>query len=171
MSNKSKAKGNGAERDLCKILSEELGGSFTRVPNSGSFTGATNSYRIEKLSSTQNKIFRGDIIPPDNMPNMYIECKAYKDFRFHQLLQSGNCPILETWIKQTMVGTTKLDAIFICFKINLRGWYIAIPANNSYVLNNYCIYNSGHGQMYITEMISFLKINSQQIVKKCGAGI
>ena len=89
MTAKSKIKGNAGERELCKLLSEIFLGSFVRVPNSGANVGGKNVHRRASLSTTQDRAFRGDIIPPDHLPKLIIESKSYKSFPFHQLLQPG----------------------------------------------------------------------------------
>lgn len=170
MPSKSKTKGSNGERELCKILSEELGGSFIRVPTSGAMIGGQNNFRAKAMSDTQVKIFRGDIIPPDHLPKIVIECKSYKDFRFHQLLQPGSCPILDEWIRQTVDIIKEEDKWFVMFKINLIGWYVAIPENScdNYIFDNFGKYKSPFGNVVITSLVNFLKSNKDEIIKKCS---
>jgi hypothetical protein len=166
----SKIKGNNGERELCKLLSEIFGGSFVRVPNSGANVGGKNVQRRQSLSVTQDRAFRGDIIPPDHLPKFIVECKSYKEFRFHQLLQPGPCPLLDIWIKQTIDIIDPNDQWFVAFKINLRGWYVAVPESEceGYRFDNYCIYNSPHGRVRVTDLLSFFKANSELIAKKAS---
>ena len=77
MTNKSKTKGKGWERDVCNFLSEKYNDSFIRVPNSGAYVGGKNEYRKEYLSEEQIKLSRGDIIPPLHYPYFLAECKNY----------------------------------------------------------------------------------------------
>jgi len=170
MPSKSKTKGASGERELCGILSEIFGGSFVRVPSSGAQVGGTNAHRLEKYSDTQGRAFRGDVIPPDNLPNLYIETKSYKAFLFHQLLQPAGCSILNTWIKQAYEGKIATDLLFICYKISRIGWYVAMPedACHGYVFDNYCTYLSPSGRMRVTDMLSFFKTNYQLISKRAA---
>lgn len=171
MSSKSKNKGNGAERELCKYFSDIFGGSFTRVPNSGAFTGGRNAFRRKGLSETQNRINRGDIIPPDHMPKFVIESKFYADFRFHQLLQPGPTPQLDAWIAQCMDAIDEGDLWFVCYKINSRGWFICVPetANSNFVFSNYAVYNCTHGQFRITDLKDFIGKNRDEILRLSAA--
>jgi hypothetical protein len=170
MTAKSKIKGNAGERELCKLLTEIFGGSFVRVPNSGANVGGKNVQRRQALSITQDRAFRGDIIPPDHLPRLIVESKSYKDFRFHQLLQPGPAPMLDSWIKQTIDIIDPYDQWFVAFKIVRIGWYIAIPDSecSDYLFDNHCIYNSPHGRMRVTDMLTFFKTNRDLIAKKAG---
>lgn len=170
MPSKSKTKGSNGEREICKLLSDIFGGSFVRVPSSGAQVGGTNAHRLEKYSDTQGRAFRGDVIPPDNLPNLYIEAKSYKDFRFHQLLQPMGSPILDTWIKQVDEGKVATDVWFICYKISRVGWYIAMPedACADYAFENYCEYLSPSGRVRVTDMLSFFRNNYQLIAKRAA---
>lgn len=163
-------KGKNAERELCRLLSEIFSGSFVRVPHSGSIVGGKNVHRRQTLSKTQDRSFRGDIIPPDHLPRLIIESKAYKGFRFHQLLQPGACPLLDEWIKQTLDVVDAGDAWFICFKVNLLGWYIAMPDQDGsdYIFENCCIYNSSHGRFRVTDLLSFFRTNAASISRRAG---
>ena len=75
MTAKSKIKGNAGERELCKLLSEIFLGSFVRVPNSGANVGGKNVHRRASLSTTQDRAFRGDIIPPRSSPEIDYRIK------------------------------------------------------------------------------------------------
>ncbi len=166
----SRDKGKNGEREACKILSNVFGGSFTRVPSSGALVGGKNIVRLDTLSETQGRAFRGDIIPPDFLPKMFLEVKAYKEFRFHQLIQPSSCPLLDVWIKQAIIGKQDDDQWFVCFKINLKGWYVAVPEDEyeGYTFDNYSVYNSPHGKVRVTDMLSFFKANKDLISKKAG---
>jgi hypothetical protein len=166
----SRNKGKNGERELCRILSDIFSGSFVRVPNSGAQVGGKNVHRRGALSVTQDRAFRGDIIPPDHLPKFIVEAKSYKDFRFHQLVQPGRCPLLDEWIKQTVDIIDPGDQWFVAFKIKLKGWYVTVPENEceGYVFENFCHYTSPHGRMRVTDMLSFLKNNRDLILKKAG---
>ena len=163
----SKSKGNRGELELCKKLSVIFSGSFMRVPNSGAFTGGKNAIRKETLSANQTRATKGDIIPPDFMPKLVLENKFYKDFRFHQLMQPGECPQLDDWIGQALDAVDAGDIWYVTFKINLRGWFIAVPFEGSdqYVFENHCVYTGKYGKFIVTEGISFFENNRETILR------
>ena len=170
MSAKSKRKGNNGERELCKILGGIFAGSFVRVPNSGAMVGGKNVYRRQTLSKAQDRTFRGDIIPPDHLPRLVIEAKSYREFRFHQLLQPGPCPLLDEWIGQASAVLDQGDQWFVAFKITLRGWFLAIPDAEcaDYAFDNYSVYTGKHGTFRITDLIDFFRKNHAAVTAKAG---
>jgi hypothetical protein len=164
----SKAKGNAGELELCKKLKVIFDGSFIRVPNSGAFTGGKNSFRKEELSDTQIRNSKGDIIPPDFMPKLVLEAKWYKDFLFHQLIIPGGCPQLDEWIKQSLDAVDDGDVWYVVFKINRRGWFIAVPSESShhYVFEgSHAIYTGQHGSFHVTEAMGFFENNREIILQ------
>ena len=80
MPSKQKAKGNNFERTIAKHLSTVFGHNFERVPTSGAMTGGLNAHVLERLSDSQKLLLEGDLIPPDEMPNLKIECKSPPSF-------------------------------------------------------------------------------------------
>ncbi len=165
MANRSKTKGNTAERELAKILGVHLSGEFIRVPNSGSFVGGSNNIRQAKLSDTQNKIMKGDIICPDHLPKMVLESKFYADFPFHSLYKDIDIPKLDEWIKQTKECCTENDVWFLAFKINRRGWSMVFNEDifKSFKINNFCRYKT----YIVVDMETFLSTNSEAIKELC----
>jgi len=161
-------KGRNGERELCKLLSGIFSGSFVRVPHSGAMVGGKNLHRRQTLSQTQDRSFRGDIIPPDTLPRLVIETKAYGEFRFHQLLQPGPCPLLDDWIDQAKTASDPDDQWFVAFKIKLRGWFVAVPEGTDYTYGNHCAYTGAHGAFRITELSSFFKANRDTVLQKAG---
>lgn len=164
--NKSKNKGSGAERELCKYLSDLFGGSFIRSNNSGAYIGGKNIFRKAALSENQVTNLKADIVPPDFMPRLVLESKFYKDFRFHQLMQPGPTPVLDAWIKQCIDIIDEKDFWLIGFKINLRGWFVAVPETFTphLVFQNYCHYESQYGIVRVTELKSFFEVNRASIL-------
>jgi Holliday junction resolvase len=165
---KSKNKGSGAERELCKYLSEIFGGSFIRSANSGAFVGGFNAARKANLSKTQIAGQKGDIIPPDHMSKLVLESKFYKEFRFHQLLQPGPVPQLDEWIKQCLDASDEGDLWLICFKINLRGWFVLLPETkaNDFVFTNYSVYVGGqYGTYRVTDLKEFCSVNKDAVLR------
>ena len=122
--NKSKTKGNKFELDISKYLTEKFGESFTRVPNSGAFIGGQNQVRKDQLSDNQIRLFKGDIIPPDTMSNLVIECKHYADFPFHKLIGDHSIPLLDGWISEVEFDAGEVDLWFLIWKISRHGTYI-----------------------------------------------
>ena len=113
MPSASKSKGNRGERAVADRLSEIFNLNFERVPNSGAFVGGKNSERLARLSKSQQLLTEGDLIVPEELHHMKIECKTYKDFSWKSLLSTNKQ--LEDWISQAE-DTQKLW--FLTFKIN-----------------------------------------------------
>lgn len=165
---KSKNKGSNYERELGKFLGELFEGSFIRSNNSGAFIGGKNSFRKKALSDTQVMSLKGDIVPPDHMPKLVVEAKFYADFRFHQLLQPGAMPQLDEWISQCREVVDAHDLWIICFKINLRGSYVAISKRfcDGMIMTNYSTYVDPKGEtFYVTELKNFFTVNRQEILR------
>jgi hypothetical protein len=167
MASKSKNKGKGFEREVCKLLGELYDDNFERVPHSGAFVGGINAARKSTLTENQIKAFKGDIIPPDQWRYFNCECKNYADFPFHHLLQSKTIPLLEQWIDQTMDAHDKGDIDLLFMKFNRKGIYLAFPASikNQFSLTNHITYNSQHGPWIMTFWEDFqnLKTNTKSI--------
>lgn len=113
MPSASKSKGNRGERAVADRLSEIFNLNFERVPNSGAFVGGKNSERLARLSKSQQLLTEGDLIVPEELHHMKIECKTYKDFSWKSLFSTNKQ--LEDWISQAE-DTKKLW--FLTFKIN-----------------------------------------------------
>lgn len=113
MPSASKSKGNRGERAVADRLSDIFNLNFERVPNSGAFVGGKNSVRLARLSKSQQLLTEGDLIVPEELHHMKIECKTYKDFSWKSLFSTNKQ--LEDWISQAK-DTSKLW--FLTFKIN-----------------------------------------------------
>ena len=74
MPSRQKNKGNNFERVVAKHLSNVFGYNFERVPTSGAMTGGINEHVLDRLSRSQKLLLEGDLIPPDEMYNIKIEC-------------------------------------------------------------------------------------------------
>lgn len=121
MSNPNKNKGKSFEREVCKVFESVYKLTFQRVPNSGAFVGQSNASRLVGMSLNQQLINRGDIIPPDELNHLAIECKARKEFAFHQLFTQSK--ELESWIDQS--SHMEIDCLVLTiFKVNQRGMYV-----------------------------------------------
>lgn len=170
MGAKSKRRGSAGERELCKLLSSILSGSFVRVPNSGAAVGGTNVKRRQVLSKTQDRTFRGDIIPPDHLPRLVVESKSYTTFSFHALLQPGPYPLLDEWIGQTLEVIDPGDLWFVAIKVRFLGWYIVVAEIHctDYQFCNYGVYLGRYGQFRITDLRSFLENNRERVLQQAG---
>ena len=163
---KSKTKGSTAERELCKILSDTLGGSFIRSSNSGAFVGGFNAARKAGLSRTQILGQKGDIIPPDTVPNLVIESKHYKDFSYHLLLSDSNA-LLDGRIKQALEAKDDSDFWFIAFKANRRSWCVCFDATHApkFQFRSYCCYRDKQGRRFvIAQLDDFLADNKDALL-------
>lgn len=167
MTGKAKAKGNSAERELCKFLTSVFLGSFMRVPNSGAFIGGKNASRKESMDEKQIALSKGDIIPPDFMPKLVLESKFYADFQFHALITEGKVPQLDKWIEQTIDCIQDGDLWFVAFKINRRGWYACFPEETAhhYTLGNHAVYCDGEKKFVVTELTNFFTTNKDKVLE------
>lgn len=165
MTSKAKTKGNSWERECCKILEKHLGGSWIRVPNSGAYIGGSHSYRKSFLSDSQNKIMKGDIIPPDEFPKFVAECKNYKSFSFHLLLSNENKQI-DGWIKQTTDCVSDNDIWFLFIKVTRTGSYVCFDSKlkSLFLLGNHAVYKN----YIVTDMNDFIEQNKDVIKKLCS---
>jgi hypothetical protein len=127
VASKSKNKGKGFEREVCKILGEIYEDSFIRVPNSGAFVGGVNAARKSTLTENQIQVSKGDIIPPTEWIHFNCECKNYADFPFHHLLQDKAIPLLEMWLEQTLDAHDENDLDILFMKFDRKGIYFAFP--------------------------------------------
>lgn len=165
---KSKSKGASGERELAKYLSEVFNGSFIRSNNSGAYIGGSNKHRKSTLSENQITSLKGDLVPPDFMPNLVIEAKSYADFRFHQLLEPGPVPQLDEWIDQCLETICDDDFWLVCFKITRIGWFVAVKQDfcENIVFDNYALYKQGpYGTFYVTDLKTFFEKNREEILR------
>lgn len=162
-----KQKGNTYEREIAKTLSDLYGASFVRAAHSGAFIGGSNAYRKSVLSEGQIKSFKGDIIPPDEWKHFNCECKSYADFGFHQLFSPEGSKVLDGWIDQMMSVAEPGDCNILFMKFNRKGQYIALLENEDWHLQNYVRYGSRYGSFIITELTSFLTLNSNILKAYC----
>lgn len=166
MASKSKSKGNNFEREVSTYLSELYQGSFTRVPNSGAFTGGKNSHRRDTLSEGQVRTYKGDVIPPDNWKKFNCECKNYAEFPFHQLLSKGKIGLLESWMKQTLDAADPGDFSVIFMKFNRKGRYICYQIPTEFKDYRHVDYTDEQGNTWrITGLEDFFELNKADFEK------
>ena len=129
----SKAKGNGFENKIAKILSEAFKPmKFARTPGSGARVGGMNFGAFGQFFSQEAlNLFVGDVVPvneqdcPKNF-RFIVECKAYKDADKLENLLHGNSNIYG-WMEEVLVDCAKVnkDGIVI-FKWNNTPIYTAV---------------------------------------------
>jgi len=164
MTSPQKAKGNAFERDVAKHLSTIFESNFARVPTSGAMTGGTNAHVLERLSHSQKLLLEGDIIPPDNLYKMKIECKAHKSFSFSKMFTENK--LLDDWIEQSRA---KDKVWFLVFKINNKGKFVAFTRNVFKTCccledRNYLVYKKYY---YITSMDGFFERYKSSLLRLC----
>lgn len=156
----SKNKGKTGERELCAIFGEYFEGNFERVPWSGAFIGGKNIVRKETMTEAQIRAAKSDIIPPDDMPKLVLECKWYKDFPFHAFAYGNDIPILDGWINDLEYDCDEQDLGLLCIKVNRKGWFVAYNANYSDFNDGTHIFYKGYR---ITDLHRFLERNKDFI--------
>lgn len=165
MTSPQKAKGNNFERQVAKHLSEVFGLNFTRVPTSGAMTGGINASLLEKLTKSQKLLLEGDLIPPDELYNMKIECKSRKKFSFAKCYSENK--ELDDWIAQ---ARAKDKVWFLIFKINNQGTYVCFTRNvfktcNELDGSNYLLYKKYY---YVTPMDGFFEKYHSSLLRLCN---
>jgi hypothetical protein len=153
MPSKSKNKGNVFERETADHLTRVFGHNFERVPNSGAFVGGKNNFRYDSLSKSQQLIYEGDILVPDELDHLKIECKNYKEFAFNHLFSQNKT--LDVWIEQAI---SNIKTWFLIFKITRRGSYVLMSDKTFHAIqpslphNTYtkykCYYIVTHDQFF-----------------------
>ena len=115
----SKAKGNAAERELAKILTEHFGVPFARV-------GVTSGARPKQVQLDRNakEAHTGDLIPPDGF-KFSVEAKSVNiDIDFFDI----SIPF-ERWLQQASEDAKSIGKLpMLCWKRNRKGWLAALPA-------------------------------------------
>jgi hypothetical protein len=164
MTSPQKAKGNNFERDVAKHLSEIFELNFTRVPTSGAMTGGMNAAVLEKLSGSQKLLLEGDLIPPDELYNMKIECKTRKNFSFAKLFTENK--EFDDWIKQSRA---KDKIWFLIFKINNQGKYVCFTRSvfktcGELADTNHLVYKKYY---YVTPMEGFFERFHGHLLRLC----
>lgn len=159
MPSASKNKGSSFEREIAKFLTDLYGESFIRAPGSGAYVGGKNQSRKEFLHEGQIRSFKGDIVPGQSFNKFNAECKSYADFPFHLLL-TGECKILDGWIKQLMDVAETDDCSVLYMKFNRKGKFIAVQSKFTWVADNFIHYNSETtGEWIIMEFDHFFRLN------------
>lgn len=172
MTSKSKTKGKSFERDIAKYFSDLYNDSFTRVPDSGAYTGGKNSFRKNNLTEGQIRSHKGDIIPPDNWKYFNCECKNYADFPFHQLLTQGPIPILEQWLEQTLDAANTGDCSILIMKFNRIGKYLAFQMPKDFKTYRHIDYQDKNNNLWrITGFDDFFSLNTNEFKKHCTGNI
>lgn len=128
MANKNKNKGSSFEREMANYLTTLYNVSFIRTIGSGSYIGGSNSFRKNDLSESQTRSHKGDITPDHSFNKMNMECKFYSEFHFHQLF-GDSVPLLDKWIEQCLECADDGDINILCIKINYKGKFVCIEAN------------------------------------------
>lgn len=164
MPSRQKAKGNGYERDVAKHLSEVFDSNFSRVPTSGAMTGGMNAHVLSRLTDTQKLLLEGDIIPPDHMYRMKIECKAHKSFSFSKMFTQNK--LLDDWIEQ---ARSRDKIWFLIFKINNKGQFLCFTRNvfkscDELRGRNYLIYDKYY---YVTPLPGFFEQYKTTLLQLC----
>lgn len=168
MPSPQKSKGSGWERAVSQFLSETLGGHFMRSPGSGAYVGGQNQQRKQVMSTESVRVFKGDVIPSEGYEHLNIECKFYKDFAFHQLIQGEPIKQLEAWLAQSLEVADAQDITLIIMKFNRCGSYILAPNNIAWVLPQGSVnYRSPkHGSWWFCDFEKFIPLNKAVLQQK-----
>ena len=167
MASPQKVKGKSYENAKANFLTEIFQQKFIRVPTSGAFLGGKNYERRHEMTDGQVMAFKGDIIPPDDWKLFNCECKFYKDFKFHQLLNESK--VLDSWIDETLSTSNENDLNLIFMKFNNIGEYVAYQAKEKFRVKQYLKY---YKQWCFTSHEQFWNdYNIQKIQSRCKGEI
>ena len=156
----SKDKGKAGERELAKILGEALDGNFERVPFSGAMIGGKNFIRKERMTEDQIRVSKADLIPPEHLKKLVIECKWYADFPYHSFVLNNEIKLLDSWLSDLEHDCDPGDLGVLCVKINRKGWFIAVKSDHNFATGNSATYN-GYD---VCELHKFLKDNKTRLI-------
>ena len=159
MPSPQKAKGSSFEREIAIFLTKTYNESFIRAPGSGAYVGGKNQSRKEFLHEGQVRSFKGDIVPGQSFTKFNAECKSYADFPFH-LLMTGECKVIDGWVKQLMDVAETDDCSILFMKFNRKGKFVAVESKFTWIADNFIHYNSdSSGEWIIMEFEHFFKLN------------
>jgi hypothetical protein len=119
---------------------------------------------LDRLTDTQKLLLEGDLIPPDHLYKMKIECKSRKSFSFAKMLSQNK--ELDDWLEQAMSD----DKVwFLIFKINNQGSYVCFSrklfeACDCLTDRNYLVYKKEH---YVTPMDGFFEKYKSVLLHLC----
>ena len=115
----SKRKGNSAELELAKILTERFGMPFARI---GVSSGARP--KQVKLDGKAAETFTGDLIVPDGF-RFSVESKAV-NVDVDMLAPSA---LLDKFLEQALQDANSINKMpMLCWKRNRKGWIAVVPA-------------------------------------------
>ena len=151
MSNKSKNKGKGFERQVAALLASAWGGHWQRVPNSGAMVGGVNSKLLERVDAKFARLMSGDIIVPEEFGGLEVECKSRAAFNFMHLLRQEGNKELNAWIDQTWQHSPPLGLLM--FKANNTPIFACHPYHFILPKTNvaFCMYTYRDLTYYIHE--------------------
>ena len=169
MPSPQKAKGSSFEREIATFLSKTYNESFIRAPGSGAYVGGKNQSRKEFLHEGQIRSFKGDIVPGHTFTKFNAECKSYQDFPFH-LLMTGECKVIDGWIKQLMDVAEDDDCSILFMKFNRKGKFVAVESKYTWVADNFILYRSDKsGEWIIMEFDHFFRLNKDLLKNYSGS--
>ena len=128
-------------------------------------TGGMNADILSRLSDSQKLLLEGDLIPPDELYNMKIECKTRKTFSFAKLYSENK--ELDDWIEQ---ARSRNKVWFLIFKINNQGKYVCFTRNvyktcGELADTNHLCYKKYY---YITSMDGFFERFHGHLLRLCN---
>lgn len=109
----SRSKGKRGEATVAKTLSSYFSLTFIRTPYSGAFVGGRNSKR--SISKNAETLLSGDLIPPEELQNIYCEVKNGKMIGLWMSILRGNSIFIDPWLKQCRESKKAEGAVPVIF--------------------------------------------------------
>lgn len=147
----SRAKGSRAENDVAKLLKQETGHDFKRVPLSG---GLHASHGL-----------KGDLYIPNSLNIFCIEVKHYKDDHLTSKVLTDKKPQLIEWWEQTIREAAQVSRKpLLIFKFDRSKMFVAfkdMPNTTNYRCSFMSI--DGH-EFYVAKLEDWLKYEQPRFV-------
>jgi hypothetical protein len=153
-----KNKGSSWEREVVRIFKELYKhDGFERNAFSGSLYGGSNRFRMSGKDKSHTGSVVGDIIVPSAFP-MTLECKAYKELDFHNIIQ-GSSKVLDEWIRQAEEDSKSVEKDFVLIiKINNKGIFVVtknLPMGVKKLTDNLISYTKYKEEYYMYSLAQF----------------
>src|SRR5690606_6640731 len=107
-----------------------LGGKFSRSLFSGAYIGKSNAHRKTQLGETAIRAMKADLITPEHLPRMVVECKWYNDLPIHNLIRNG-VPQIDQWLSDLEHDCDEGEHGFLAIKLNRKGWIVVLKKDFS----------------------------------------
>ena len=146
----SKRKGNSAELELSKLLTEHFDLTFSRV-------GVASGARVKntKLPEHAIGVMTGDLIVPSGF-RFCVECKAVNT-EIDLLAPSAQ---FDRWLLQVTDDASSIGRLpMLCWKRHRRGWIAAVPSIMFGHEGNLPVYHTLYREWLVCQLDALLEVD------------